>query len=85
MAEKFILVWTIGGETMSMPRSTQDYALRQAEKLLREHGCWRWWSALLLGSTAVEGLPRIGKTSIARRSHSCASPQSASCSENFVI
>ena len=42
-------------------------------------------SAPLLGSTAAEGLPRIGKTSIARRWHSCASPQSASCSENFVI
>src|SRR6478752_3424628 len=37
------------------------------------------------GSIAAEGLPRIGKTSIARRSHSCASHQSASCSENFVI
>jgi hypothetical protein len=39
MAEKFILVWTIDGETMSMSHSTQDEALRQAEKLLREHGC----------------------------------------------
>ena len=36
-------------------------------------------------ATAVEGLPRIGKTSIARRWHSCVSHQSASCSENFVI
>ena len=35
----FILVWTIDGETMSMSHSTQDEALRQAEKLLREHGC----------------------------------------------
>src|SRR5437660_6382847 len=43
------------------------------------------WSAPLLGSTAAEDLPRIGRTSIARRSHSCASLQSASCSENFVI
>src|SRR5947209_14056775 len=42
-------------------------------------------SAPLLGSTAAEGLPRIGRTSIARRSLSCASPQFASCSENFVI
>jgi hypothetical protein len=33
MAEKFIVVWT------SMPHSTQDEALQQAEKLLREHGC----------------------------------------------
>ena len=39
----------------------------------------------LLGSIAVEGLPKIGKTSTARGSLSCASPQSASCCENFVI
>jgi hypothetical protein len=39
MAEKFIVVWTIAGETMSMPHSTQDEALQQAEKLMREHGC----------------------------------------------
>src|SRR5262249_42473839 len=39
----------------------------------------------LLGSTAAEGLPRIGRTSIATRWRSCALPQSASCSENFVI
>jgi hypothetical protein len=38
MAERFIVVWTIDGETMSVPHSTQDAALRQAEKLLREHG-----------------------------------------------
>lgn len=42
-------------------------------------------SAPLPGSIAAEGLPRIGKTSIARPSHSCASPQSASCSESFAI
>ena len=42
-------------------------------------------SAPLLGSTVAEGLPRIGRTSIARRSRSCASHQSASCSENFAI
>jgi transposase len=35
MAEKFILVWTIGGETMSMPRSTQDYALRGRKTFAR--------------------------------------------------
>ena len=39
MAEKFIMVWTIDDETMSMPHSTQDGALQRAEKLLREHGC----------------------------------------------
>src|SRR5499426_315006 len=37
------------------------------------------------GSTAAADSPRIGKTSIAQRSRSCASPQSGSCSENFVI
>src|SRR5271155_1249019 len=42
-------------------------------------------SAPLLGSTDAEGLPRIGRASIERRSPSCASPQSASCSENSVI
>src|SRR2546422_6653137 len=42
-------------------------------------------SAPLLGSTAAEGLPRIGRTSIATRWLSCGLPQSASCCENFVI
>jgi hypothetical protein len=39
MAEKFILVWTIDAETLSMLHSTQEAALQQAEQLLREHGC----------------------------------------------
>jgi len=39
MAEKFIVVWTIDGETMNMSHSTQNEALRLAENLLREHGC----------------------------------------------
>src|SRR5215831_2782213 len=42
-------------------------------------------NAPLLGSTAAEGLPRIGRTSIATRWRFCGLPQSASCSENFVI
>src|SRR5450759_4058524 len=42
-------------------------------------------SAPSLGSIAAEDSPRIGRTSTARRSRSCASPQSASCSENSVI
>src|SRR5437667_10567409 len=42
-------------------------------------------NAPLLGSTAAEGWPRIGRTSIATRWRSCGLPQSASCSENFVI
>src|SRR5438094_2531302 len=42
-------------------------------------------NAPLRGSTAAEGLPGIGRTSIATRWRSCGLPQSASCSENFVI
>src|SRR6266487_2852396 len=42
-------------------------------------------NAPLLGSTAAEGLPRIGRTSIATRWRFCGLPQSASCSESFVI
>ena len=39
MEEKLIIVWTVDGETTSIPHSTQKEALHQAEKLLREHGC----------------------------------------------
>src|SRR5712675_2699534 len=42
-------------------------------------------SAPLPGSIAAEGSPRIGRISTERRSRSCASPQSASCSENYAI
>jgi hypothetical protein len=42
-------------------------------------------SAPLRGSIAAEGSPRIGRISTERRSRSCASPQSASCSENYAI
>jgi transposase len=42
-------------------------------------------SARWRGSTAAVDSPRIGRTSIAQRSRFCASPQSGSCSENFVI
>jgi len=42
-------------------------------------------SAPLPGSIAAEGSPRIGRISTERRSRSCASPQSASCSENSAI
>src|SRR5437762_2817503 len=37
------------------------------------------------GSTDAAGSPRIGKISIARRSPSCTSHQSASCCENYAI
>jgi len=39
MDETFFVVWTIDGETTRIPHSTQNAALHQAEKLLREHGC----------------------------------------------
>jgi hypothetical protein len=39
MPEQFIVVWTIRGETMSAPHSTQNAALQQAKELLCEHGC----------------------------------------------
>ena len=42
-------------------------------------------SAPLRGSIAAEGSPRIGRISTEKRSRSCASPQSASCSENSAI
>ena len=42
MAEKFIVVWTIDGETMSMPHSTQDEALQQAKLSCASMGAiWR--------------------------------------------
>jgi hypothetical protein len=43
------------------------------------------WSVPLHGSTAVEGSPKTGRTSIARAWHSCALPQFASCCESFAI
>jgi hypothetical protein len=39
MAEKFIMVWTIDDETMSMPHSTQDGALQRS-------ACFRRYSVL---------------------------------------
>jgi hypothetical protein len=38
IAENFIVVWTIDGETMSVPHSTQNGALQQAKELICEHG-----------------------------------------------
>src|ERR1700691_1139948 len=37
------------------------------------------------GSDGAGVSPKIGRISIARRSHFCASPQSGSCSENSAI
>src|SRR5450432_319800 len=42
-------------------------------------------SAPLPGSIAAAAWPRIGSASTEKRSRSCASPQSASCSESYVI
>src|ERR1700688_531387 len=42
-------------------------------------------SAPLPGSIAAAAWPRIGSASTEKRSRSCASPQSASCSENYAI
>ena len=39
MEERFTIVWTIAGETMSALHSTQNGALQQAKELLCEHGC----------------------------------------------
>lgn len=39
MAEQFIVVWTIRGETIRAPHSTQNAALHQAKELMCEHGC----------------------------------------------
>src|SRR5437588_12379636 len=41
-------------------------------------------NAPLLGSTAAEDLPRIGRTSIATRWRPCGLPQSASCSRRAI-
>jgi hypothetical protein len=38
-AERFIVVWTIEGNTVSMAHSTQNAALQQAQELLRANGC----------------------------------------------
>jgi hypothetical protein len=42
-------------------------------------------NARLLGSIAVEGSPRIGRTAIEKRWLSCTSPQFDSCFDDFVI
>jgi hypothetical protein len=38
MEDRFILVWTVDGESANMPHSTQNEALQRAEGLMREHG-----------------------------------------------
>src|SRR5262249_26081587 len=60
-------------------------ALRSDERIRGASTALDRRTHLMLGSTAAEGLQRIGRTSIATRWRFCGLPQSASCSENFVI
>src|SRR5215470_8091569 len=80
------------GRTFKRPwrRSCHSSKLKSSSAPIGRKDSWCFHSvgssnAPLLGSTAAEGLQRIGRTSIATRWRSCGSPQSASCSENFVI
>src|SRR5215472_12255020 len=80
------------GRTFKRPwrRSCHSSKLKSSSAPIGRKDSWCFHAvgssnAPLLGSTAAEGLPRIGRTSIATRWRSCGLPQSASCSENFVI
>src|SRR5215469_16300797 len=80
------------GRTFKRPwrRSCHSSKLKSSSAPIGRKDSWCFHAvgssnAPLLGSTAAEGLQRIGRTSIATRWRSCGSPQSASCSENFVI
>src|SRR5258705_4661317 len=63
-------------------KSSSDPTAQSASRSYRNDGSSSEPSP---GSIAAEDLPKIGKISTARRSHSCASPQFASCSENYAI
>ena len=80
------------GRTFKRPwrRSCHSSKLKSSSAPIGRKDTWCFQAvgssnAPLLGSTAAEGLPRIGRISIATRWRSCGLPQSASCSENFVI
>src|SRR5262249_25622680 len=82
----------IRGGTFKKPwrRSCHSSKLKSSSAPIGREDSWCFHAAgssnaPLLGSTAAEGLPRIGRTSIATCCRSCGLPQSASCSENFVI
>src|SRR5262245_56568156 len=82
----------IRGRTFKKPwqRSCLSSKLKSSSAPIGREDSWCFHAvgssnAPLLGSTAAEGLPRIGRTSIATHWRSCGLPQSASCSENFVI
>jgi hypothetical protein len=80
------------GRTFKRPwrRSCLSSKLKSSSAPIGRKDSWCFhavgsWNAPLLGSTAAEGLRRIGRTSIATRWRSCGLPQFASCSENSVI
>src|SRR5215813_6711170 len=80
------------GQTFKRPwrRSCHSSKLKSSSAPIGRKDSWRFHAvgssnAPLLGSTAAEGSQRIGRTSTATRWRSCGLPQSASCSENFVI
>src|SRR5215469_1470599 len=80
------------GRTFKRPwrRSCHSSKLKSSSAPIGRKDSWRFHAvgssnAPLLGLTAAEGLQRIGRTSTATRWRSCGLPQSASCSENFVI
>src|SRR5262245_57892217 len=80
------------GRTFKRPwrRSCHSSKLKSSSAPIGRKDSWRFHAvgssnAPLLGSTAAEGSQRIGRTSTATRWRSCGLPQSASCSENFVI
>src|SRR6516225_861092 len=82
----------IRGRTFKKPwqRSCLSSKLKSSSAPIGREDSWCFHAvgssnAPLLGSTAAEGLPRIGRTSIATHWRSCGLPQSALCSENFVI
>src|SRR6516165_7174535 len=82
----------IRGRTFKRPwrRSCLSSKLKSSSAPIGREDSWCFHAvgssnAPLLGSTVVEGSQRIGRTSIATRWRSCGLPQSASCSENFVI
>src|SRR5215510_5281304 len=82
----------IRGRTFKKPwqRSCLSSKLKSSSAPIGREDSWCFHAvgssnSPLLGSTAAEGLPRIGRTSIATHWRSCGLPQSASCSENFVI